>query len=238
MINPNYLNRTSVRHYLDKPLDPKTIEDLKTIINLSPTSMNCQGFSAIFVTDPSIKEQLKACNFDNKHVANAPLVIVFCADYNRIQYAFDTHQNNTKVGTLDQFLVAFADAIIASGNVHYATTEMGLGTCYLGGLRQKADQVAKILNIQGKCMPVLGMTIGYPAKTVALRPKVNKCYDNHYDLYQIHQEIKKYDGIMTDYYHTVFNLDTNFTKIVAEQLGKVMDPTMEDKIKKLFFNNN
>ncbi len=237
MVNSLYKNRTSTRSYTEEKISQNIIDDLKEVINLSPTSMNCQAFSAIFVTDDKLKEKLKECNFNNKHVAAAPLVIVFCADYNRNIEAFKQHSNANKLDGFDQFIVAVVDAIIAAGNVHYAATEMGLGTCFLGGIRLNAKKVSEILNLDGKCMPILGLTVGYPKNKVPFRPKINKCYDNNqYSLETIREELKKYDSVMSKYYKDIFNLDTNFTKIVSEQLGKVIDPQQIEVIKELFLN--
>ena len=66
--------RTSVRYFLNKEIEPEKINKLKEIINLSPTSMNCQAFSAIFITDQKIKEELsyfygrKRCKNTRRHI--------------------------------------------------------------------------------------------------------------------------------------------------------------------------
>jgi nitroreductase len=61
MINA-LLKRASVRKYSAKPIENEKAEILKQVINASPTSMNIQSFSAIFITDQKIKAKLRAIN--------------------------------------------------------------------------------------------------------------------------------------------------------------------------------
>jgi nitroreductase len=77
------LNRTSCRSYLDKPIEQEKIEQLKAIINHSPTAMNRQDFSCIFVTDKNKIANLSGYAGGQKHILEAPLFLVFYADQNR-----------------------------------------------------------------------------------------------------------------------------------------------------------
>lgn len=237
MINEKWLYRTSCRSFTNEKIDEKTINDLKTIINLSPTSMNCQAFSAIFITDKDKLQAIFENNFKNKFILSAPLVILFCADYNRINESLKIHNNTTiDINNWSQFTVSTVDVALAAAHVNYYATEMGLGTCYIGGVRLNADKLKQIFNCKGKCMPMLGLVIGHPNKQVPLRPKINKCYDNIYNLDMVKDELYKYDIVMSKYYKNVFDLDTNFTKIVSEQVGKVIDKNFIDLVNKCFFN--
>lgn len=236
MINEQWLYRTSCRSFTEEKINEKTINELKTILNLSPTSMNCQAFSAIFITEKDKIQAIFENNFKNKFILNAPLVILFCADYNRIQESLNLYNKDTNINDLSQFTVATVDAALAAGHVNYYLTEIGLGSCYIGGVRINADKLKEIFNCDGKCMPMFGLVIGHPNKQVALRPKINKCYDNTYDLSLVKNELKQYDEVMAKYYKNVFDMDTNFTKIVSDQIGKVIDNNFENNVNKCFYN--
>jgi len=56
------LERTSVRYYTEQKIENEKITLLKKVINNSPTSMNCQAFSAIFITDQKVKERIGELN--------------------------------------------------------------------------------------------------------------------------------------------------------------------------------
>ncbi|GHU49007.1 hypothetical protein FACS1894218_7180 [Bacilli bacterium] len=77
------LDRTSCRSYLNKPIEQDKIAQLKAIINQSPTAMNRQDFSCIFVTDKQKINKLSEYAGGQKHILEAPLFLVFYADHNR-----------------------------------------------------------------------------------------------------------------------------------------------------------
>jgi FMN reductase [NAD(P)H] len=77
------IDRTSCRSYLSKPIELEKINQLKSVINSSPTARNIQDFSCVFVTDKTALEKLAIYADNQKHVAEAPLFIAFYADNNR-----------------------------------------------------------------------------------------------------------------------------------------------------------
>jgi nitroreductase len=61
MVN-KFINRNSVRNYRKQPIENEKILKIKEVINASPTAMNFQSFSAIFVTDQNTKNELMKLN--------------------------------------------------------------------------------------------------------------------------------------------------------------------------------
>lgn len=223
------LNRTSIRSYLPKKIEKSKIDILKKVINASPTAKNFQCFSAIFITNKTTKEKLSKINWNQKHIIDAPLVILFCADNNRIDMCTNktTHIN-------EEYVWAAIDATIAATNAVNAAIELGLGTCYLGGIRFQADTIAKTLNLKGSITPILGLSVGYPNKIAPKRPKINKCYDEKYFLTKVKQEMKEYDKLMLNYYKKVFNKDYTFTTVNKKSIDK-FDTTRNKQILKKQF---
>ena len=229
--------RTSVRYYKDQPIEIEKINKLKQIINLSPTSMNCQAFSAIFVTDQKIKDEIAEINWGQTHVKKAPLLVIFVSDYNRVKMCCDmNNKSDDIIHNYDHALVGIVDAALAASVCNAAATELGLGCCFLGGVRNNPDKIKKILNLPKMSFPVIGLTIGYEDKKVPLRPKINKCYDNQYSSSVITNELKDYDEVMKKYYLNNFNKDINFTQITANSLSKINFPDLMDYIKKYFID--
>lgn len=220
------LNRTSVRNYLPKKIEKSKIEILKKVINASPTAKNFQCFSAIFITNKATKEKLSKINWNQKHVVDAPLVILFCADNNRIDMC-----TNKTTHTNEEYVWAAIDATIAATNTVNAAIELGLGTCFLGGIRFQADLIAKTFNFKGSITPILGLCVGYPNKIAPKRPKINKCYDEKYCLTKVNQEMKVYDKLMLSYYKKVFNKDYTFTVVNKKSIDK-FDTTRNKQILK------
>lgn len=84
--------------------------------------------------------------------------------------------------------------------VHDAALELGLSCCYIGGVRLFANDLAQYLKIKGIATPVVGLTIGYAIRENHVRPKLNKVFDEKYDLKQLHKNIEEYNKTMANYY--------------------------------------
>ena len=83
-----------------------------------------------------------------------------------------------------------------------AAISLGLGTCYLGVIRTNADKVIDLLNIKGKCIPVIAVAIGYTDKPTIKTPKHNKVYDEKYDISLNLPELKKVLLVATGALHS------------------------------------
>lgn len=210
------LKRTSVRNYQDKKIEQNKINKIKQVINSAPTAKNFQCFSAIFITKQSTKEKLSEINWNQKHIKQAPLVILFCADSNRLDMSIP----NKKQHTFEEYVWSAIDATIASTMAMDCANELGLGCCFLGGIRFQADKIKKVLNLSGSITPVLGLCVGYPVKINPVRPKINKVYDEKYSLPKVKAEMKEYDKVMNEYYLNTFKKDTTFKKINAASIDK------------------
>ncbi|MFS4430826.1 nitroreductase family protein [Chryseobacterium sp. S90] len=79
----NFLNKMKNRYTVKKynpqgKISEEQIEELKEILNLSPSSINSQPWNFIFVNDPELKKQLGDKSYFNKaKVLDSSHVIVF-----------------------------------------------------------------------------------------------------------------------------------------------------------------
>lgn len=217
----NQLSRTSVRSYTNKPITKEIIDTLKAAINNAPTSMNNQCFSAIFVTDNKVKELYKKANWGQEHLVSCPLLIVFLADYNRINWAFKKEGATPHKYDFEDFTIATVDAAIAATYASDAANSLGLGTCFIGGIRLFADLIKETLKLEGNLTPIVGLTVGYPNKIENHKPKVNKCYDETYNLTKVESELDQYNEIFAEYIKDNFGKDSNFSRNVARSFGKM-----------------
>ncbi|RTZ48345.1 NAD(P)H-dependent oxidoreductase (plasmid) [Chryseobacterium arthrosphaerae] len=72
-------NRYTVKKYNPQgKISDEQIEELKEILNLSPSSINSQPWNFIFVSDPELKKQLAEVSFINKEkVLDCSHLIIF-----------------------------------------------------------------------------------------------------------------------------------------------------------------
>ncbi|TKV35119.1 NADPH-dependent oxidoreductase, partial [Citrobacter sp. TBCS-11] len=70
--------------------------------------------------------------------------------------------------------VAIVDTTIAAQNMTVAAESMGLGICYIGGIRNDTSKVAELLNLPELTLPLFGLTIGLPNSRNEVKPRLPK----------------------------------------------------------------
>ncbi len=145
--------RHSVRAYRPDRIPAKTVDELVELANLAPSAGNLQGRDFVAVRDEPVREALDRAAGDQEFVAQAPLVIVVCANLARTA---------TKYGRRGRELYAIQDAAAATENLLLAAHGAGLGACWVGAFAEEA--VRKILRLPADVRPVAIVPIGYPAE--------------------------------------------------------------------------
>jgi nitroreductase len=162
--NQSLLNRRSIRKYSSKPVEHDLLTEILAIGARSSTTGNMQVYSVIVTRDEKVREELSPCHFNQKMIMEAPVVLTFCADFNRFNKWCVL--NNAKPG-YDNFLSFFTaslDAIIFSQTVCVAAEAKGLGICYIGTTTYMAHKIIEVLNLPKGVIPVTTITLGWPAE--------------------------------------------------------------------------
>ena len=182
------LNHRSVRHFLRDPLPANTVETLVAAAQSAPTSSNLQTWSVIAVESQGRREALANLVSPQRHLAVAPLVLVWLADLSRIE-RLGKAQGRHPVGLnyLDTFLMGVIDAALAAQNAVVAAEAMGLGTVYVGGMRNQPEEVAKVLGTPSNVFPVFGLVVGQPdpARPAQIKPRLPQSAVLHREQYQL-----------------------------------------------------
>jgi FMN reductase (NADPH) len=173
----------SVRSYLPDPVPEETLYEIVEAAQRASTSSNLQTYCVVATTDPHKKDQIKEICNGQKHISEAPLFLLWCADFSRLERVC-THQGySIEAGYVESFMVATVDAAIASQNAALAAESLGLGICYIGALRNDPDRIREIFSLPDLVYPVAGMTIGWPKKTPRIRPRLALEAVLHWDTY-------------------------------------------------------
>jgi nitroreductase len=157
------LSHKSVRAYLARPLAEGTIETLIAAAQSASSSSNLNLVSVIAVTDESTKSRLAALAGNQKHIVQAPLLLLWVADLSRAA-RLGERQDAVVEGLdyLDSFVTAAVDAGIAAQNAVVAAESLGLGTVYIGALRNRPEDVAAVVGLPPRSAVVFGLVIGWP----------------------------------------------------------------------------
>lgn len=157
------LAHRSVRHFEDRPLPEGTLPWLVAAAQSAPSSSNLQTWSVIAVQDPKRKARLAELVGDQQHVRQAPLLLVWLADLSRLRRASQA-AGVTAAGLdyLDTWLMAALDAALAAQNAVVAAESLGLGTVYIGAIRNRPEEIAAELGLLPGAFAVVGLCVGHP----------------------------------------------------------------------------
>jgi nitroreductase len=157
------LSHRSVRAYLPDALPDGTVEILVAAAQSAASSSNLQAWSVIAVEDKARKARLAALAGNQKHIEEAPLLLVWLADLNRLQrVAAAQNQKAEALDYLESFLLGAVDAALAAQNAFVALESLGLGGVYIGALRNKPLEVAAELGLPPHVVALFGLVVGHP----------------------------------------------------------------------------
>ncbi|HRY99499.1 MAG TPA: nitroreductase family protein [Bacteroidales bacterium] len=157
------LNHRTIRNYLPDPVPSAVLDDILNAASRASTTGNMQVYSIIVTRDPALKEALYPLHFRQEMVRQAPLLLTFCADFNRFNQWCLQRQAEPGYGNFLSFFTASIDALLASQNAAVAAEAHGLGICYLGTTTYMAAEIASTLNCPAGVVPVTTLVVGYPA---------------------------------------------------------------------------
>ncbi|WP_433492854.1 NADPH-dependent oxidoreductase [Nocardia grenadensis] len=176
----------SVRRYLPDPLPDGVLELLISAAQSAPTSSNLQVWSVVAVRDPQRKARLAALAGDQEQIRQAPLLLVWTADLARLRdLAAERGAPLDGADYLESSYVAFLDAALAAQNALVAAESLGLGTVYIGAIRNNPEQVAAELDLPSGVFAVVGLVVGRPdpAENARVKPRLPQAAVLHEETY-------------------------------------------------------
>lgn len=163
MMTNTYFTRRTIRKYEQRVIDNDLLDRLLLAGTRSSTTGNMQVYSIIVTRDQEMKKRLAPAHFNQPMVTEAPVVLTFCADFNRFNKWCRQRDAEPGYDNFLSFMTAAIDAIIAAQTVCNAAEEEGLGICYLGTATYNADKIIEVLELPKGVVPVATVTMGWPA---------------------------------------------------------------------------
>jgi nitroreductase len=158
------LNRKTIRKYSAKPVSNTLLNEILNAGCRTSTTGNMQVYSIIITKDVNRKKELAPLHFNQKMITEAPVVLTFCADFNR--FSKWCLINNAEPGYANflSFMTAAIDALLVAQTVCIAAESKGLGICYLGTTTYMAHKIIEVLKLPKWVVPVTTVTLGWPAE--------------------------------------------------------------------------
>ena len=222
----------SIRKFTDQAVDQEMVEELVACGQAAATSSNIQAVTVIQVHDADKREQLAAFAGGQPYVAAAGAFLVYCADMNRPKFACEQQAGEFSPGMTEHFIIATVDVALAAQNTVVAAESLGLGICYIGGLRNKPAEVSALLELPEHVYPVFGLCLGYPAQDPEIKPRMPLpavLMHERYDASVFDDNVSAYDETVKKYYQsrTGGKKDSTWSQEMKSLVGKESRPHMQ-----------
>ena len=152
--------RRSVRAYSSQAVEKEKLQKILETANQAPSAGNLQTYEIFVIKNQRKKEALAEASLNQRFIAEASIVLVFCANPER---------SKDKYGKRGGGLYNIQDATIAAAYCQLATTALGLSSVWVGAFDN--EEVLKILGSPSGLVPVAIIPIGYPAEEPEARPR-------------------------------------------------------------------
>ena len=221
----------SIRKFTDEPVTDEMVEQIVRSGLAAATSSNLQGTTVIRVRDAEKRAAIATLAGGQTYVETAGAFLVWCADLHRSSVACEMAGGEFSAGVTEHFIIATTDCAIAAQSAVAAAESLGLGICYIGGIRNDPAQMTELLELPEQVVPLFGLCLGWPDQDPALKPRLPLSVtlkEDRYDESADRDGIAEYDETMRAYYleRTGGKLDRTWSADMSALLGKESRPHM------------
>ncbi|MCL4457038.1 MAG: nitroreductase family protein [Nitrospirae bacterium] len=153
--------RRSIRNFQKKDIPDDLIKKLIDALIWAPSAGNLQSRKFYFARDEKTKRDIAAAALNQNFIAEAPLVVIGCAD-RRIE---------NRYGDRGVHLYTIQDVACSIMNMMLTVWENGLGSVWVGAFRE--SDVFETLDLPNYLRPIVIVPIGYPSKIPSAPPRVS-----------------------------------------------------------------
>jgi nitroreductase len=146
--------RSSVRAFRPTPPSDEQLQRILEAANRAPSAGNLQAYQIYVVRRAEIRQRLAAAALGQDFIAQAPLVLVFCAHPDRSAWRYRARGKR---------LYAIQDATIACTFAMLAAVDIGLGCVWVGAFDDHS--VRNVIGAPPEYHPVAILPLGIPAET-------------------------------------------------------------------------
>jgi nitroreductase len=193
----------TIRKFKREPLAEELVHEAVRAAQMAATSSHVQAYSLLWVQDAEKRARLVELTGDQPQVGEAGAFFVVCADQRRHRLMAERAGRDYRPN-FETFLTAVIDASLFAQNLVLAFESLGLGTCYIGGLRNRLAEADRLLGLPGDLFPLFGLCAGEPDEEPSLRPRLPLDAVLSLDAYpgdaDMLASIRAFDERMREYY--------------------------------------
>ncbi len=231
----------SIRKFTDQTIDNEMLHQIIRCGQAAATSSNLQATTVINVKQVETRKEISKLAGNQDYVISAGAFLVFCADLNRSRQACELKGGTFVTGMTEHFIIATVDVALFAQNCAVAAESLGLGICYIGGIRNDPEKVCSMLGLPDQVYPVFGFCLGYPDQDPEIKPRLPLSVilkEGRYDDSKDKAGILSYDKKLQHYYQNRTSGAKNscWTSEMKALVGKESRPHMKDFLKSYGFS--
>jgi nitroreductase len=178
------MNHRTIRKFKSDPIDDALLHKILEAGFRASTTGNMQVYSVIVTRDVKKRQKLWDYHFKQNMVLQAPLLLTFCADFNRFGQWCRQRKAEPGFDNFLSFTTAAIDALLVAQNVAIAAEALGLGICYLGTTTYNADKLVDFFGCPESVVPITTLVVGYPDEKPKLTDRLPFDAMVHYEKYK------------------------------------------------------
>jgi len=154
--------RRSTRSFSRKVPDREIIEQILEAAIWAPSAGNLQPWIFLVIQGDELKERLVKAALGQRFIAEAPFLVVVCADIPR---------STGRYGRRGAELYCIQDTAAATQNMLLTAHSMGLAACWVGAFDE--SEVQRVLRLPPEIRPVALVPLGFsesPPRIPSRRP--------------------------------------------------------------------
>lgn len=177
--------RRAVKHFDPAhQITDDEVNQLMSLVKLSPTAFNIQNFRFVRIQDQALRESIRAVSWDQAQVTDASLLLVLCADLKAWEKKPQRYWDNAPeevrdfmVPAIDQYYrdkeqvqrdEAMRSCGIAAQTIMLSAKAMGYDSCPMDGF--DFDAVGKLINLPEDHIIAMFVAVGRATKESWERP--------------------------------------------------------------------
>lgn len=227
--------RTSLRAFSPAPVPAEAKSAILTAACMAPTAGNQQLYTILDITDQALKERLSETCDHQSFIAQAPLVLIFLADFQKWYDIFIEAGCAPRAPGYGELFLAIDDALIAAQNAVTAAESLGLGSCYIGDVMENYETHRDLLHLPRYVFPAAMVVFGYPKEGLtrakpARAPMAHIVHENayrHMDGEELREMLSQrsaprgFEGWVEAFYNRKYNSD--FAREMSRSVSAFLD---------------
>ncbi len=162
----------SIRHFLPRPIPEAHVHQLMCAAQRASTDASAQMYTFVRITDPSLRDEMAHLAGDQEHIRTCAEYFVVCLDVYRLRRLVEHRGGTYGMGNRIALLFGTLDAALAAENLAVAAEALGYGICFIGGIQNAVDEIARRLELPSGVLPIAGLCVGVPDPTrIPSRPR-------------------------------------------------------------------